>query len=128
MKVFIIYFLLVSNIYANEINVGFLMNQKYLCVNLGIVNQDNTLTPIFSKEEALDHPLRIKVDDDNIMQTDGDFKNLKHTKGTTYQNEDTSITLVVTDNKRYMIFKSKKIMNKDMLHGCIETDSWTIAK
>ena len=51
--------------FADKKNIGFLMNQKYVCINQGALMNDQ-LVPILSKEDALNHPLRIVVDDNNI--------------------------------------------------------------
>lgn len=126
-KVFGIFCLLIISAFAGEKNVGFLMNQKYLCVNQGALIDDK-IVPVLSQEDALKHPLRIKVDEDNLLQTDGAFKNLKHIEKTLYGNSDTKIMLLVKDDERYMIFSSKQMNNVPMIYLCIETDNWTLAK
>lgn len=122
-----IFFLLIISAFAREQNIGFLMNQKYVCLNEGLITKDS-IAPIHSEEDVLRYPLRIKIDDNNILQTDGAQKNLKHIEKTVYENSDVKIELMVKDDIRYMVFIYKDYKNFPMLYRCMETDNWTIVK
>jgi len=121
-----------SIVIAEDKNIGFLMNQKYVCINIGaLVN--NKLQPIISREEALKYPIRIKIDKWNKLQTDGPIKNLDYVKKdasvTIYENNKTQIMLNVANNVRYMLLKNLNIKSMPaIIHECIETDKWTIVK
>ena len=123
----IVLLLLAINIFAGDKNTGFQMNQKYVCINQGAMMNDK-LVPILSKEDALKHPLRIVVDSNNMLQTDGTIKNLKHIKKTIYGDSENKITLIVNGNNRFIMMLSKKIKNIPIVYVCTETNNWTLAK
>ncbi len=126
-KLLIVFILSIISIFAGEKNIGFLTNQKYLCINQGaFIN--NKIVPILSKEDTLKYPLRIKVDDNNLLQTDGAYKNLKHIEKTLYANSNTKIMLMIEKDKRFMMLSSKKMNNMPILYLCTETDNWTLTK
>ena len=126
MKKTMILIFIVFSLFAGDKNVGFLMNQKYVCINQGALINEK-LVPILSKEDALNHPLRIVIDDNNILQTDGAYKNLKHIKETLYGNTEHKIMLFVEKDNRYFIMSSKEMGNIPLLYFCWETDNWTLA-
>lgn len=122
----IIWSLIPLTIFADD-NLGFLMNQKYVCFNEGaIINEQ--ITPIFSQEEALKYPTRIFIDNNNVLHTDGPIKNLSHLEKTIYGDDNTKIILMVEKDSRYIIQISKMANNIPMLFSCIETNNWTLAK
>ncbi len=123
----IVLLLLAINIFAGDKNIGFQMNQKYVCINQGAMMNDK-LIPILSKEDALKHPLRIVVDDNNMLQTDGTIKNLKHIEKTTYGNSENKIILIVDGNNRFIMMLSKQMKNMPIIYACTETNNWTLAK
>ncbi len=128
MKNMPILFLLVAiNIFAGDKNIGFLMNQKYICINKGAM-MDDKIVPILSKEDALKHPLRIMIDDNNILQTDGTIKNLRYIEKTVYGNPENKIILIVDGDQRFIMMSSKQMKNIPIIYACIETDNWTLAK
>ena len=126
-NIFVVLLLLAINIFAGDKNIGFLMNQKYFCINRGAMIKEQII-PIFSKEDAFKYPLRIVIDDDHILQTDGTIKNLKHIEKTVYGDLENKIILIVKDNKRFIIVVSKKMKNIPMLYSCVETNNWTLTK
>lgn len=119
--------LLVINLYAENKNVGFLMNQKYACLNKGALI-DKKIVPILSEEDSLKHPMRILIDDNNVLQTDGILKNLKHIEKTVYGNSQDKIMLFVEKNQRYIFMMSKEMNNMPIAFQCVETNNWTITK
>jgi len=123
----IILLLLTINTFAGDKNIGFLMNQKYVCLNQGAIMNDK-LVPILSKEDVLKHPLRIVVDDNNMLQTDGRIKNLKYIEKTTYGNSEDKIILIVDGNNRFIMMQSKEMKNIPIIYACTETNNWTLAK
>lgn len=118
---------LVIDSFAGDKNVGFLMNQKYLCINQGALIK-NEIVPILSQEEALQHPLRIKVDENNLLQTDGAYKNLKNIEKTSYGDSENLFMLMVIDDQRIMYMSSKDMKSIPILYLCIETDNWTLTR
>jgi hypothetical protein len=65
---------LALNLYSEE-NIGFLMNQKYVCFSVGAL-KDDKIFPIMSKEDVLKYPIRFYVDDKRILHTDGKVRNV----------------------------------------------------
>lgn len=123
----LILFLLISTVFSSNKNVGFLMNQKYVCVNKGAF-VGNKIIPLMSKEETLQHPIRIVIDEDNVLHTDGIIKDLKHIEKTMYGNKQFKIILVIEKNQRYIMTISQKMKNIPMIYQCVETQNWTILK
>ena len=119
--------LLAVNTFAGDKNIGFQMNQKYVCINQGAMMNDK-LVPVLSKEDALKYPLRIIVDDNNMLQTDGRIKNLKYIEKTTYGNSEDKIILIVDGNNRFIMMQSKEMKNIPIIYACTETNNWTLAK
>ena len=125
--IILIGYLISLQIFADDKNLGFLMNQKYVCLNEGaIINEE--IKPIVSQEEALKYPTRIFIDDNNILHTDGIIKNLNHIEKTMYGDANTKIILMVENDRRYIINISKQTNNIPMLFSCIETNNWTLVK
>ncbi len=81
-----------------------------------------------SQEDALRHPIRIMIDSDNKLQTDGPMKNLHSVGNNTYTDGTNKIKLFVVDDKRFMTLSSSKVQNVPILHVCTETNNWTIVK
>ena len=113
--------------YAGNLNLGFLMNQKYVCINQGVM-VDKKIIPIVSQEEALRHPIRIMIDSNNKLQTDGPMKNLHSVGNNTYTDGTNKIKLFVVDDKRFMVLSSSKVKDIPILHICAETDNWTVVR
>ena len=112
---------------AGEQNVGYLMNQKYVCINQGMII-NKKLVPVMSHEDALRHPIRIMIDSHNKLQTDGPMKNLYSIGNNTYTDGTNKIKLFVVDDKRFMSLSSSKLKNVPILHVCVETDNWTVVR
>ncbi len=126
-KILMLLLFLAINSLASDKNIGFLMNQKYLCINQGAMINDD-LVPILSKEDALKHPLRIIIDDNNMLHTDGAIKNLKYIKKTIYGNSENKIILIVDGNNRFIMMLSKQMKNMPIIYACTETNNWTLTK
>ena len=126
-KTLAIFLFLVINTFAGDKNVGFLMNQKYLCINQGALIK-NELVPVLSQEDTLKHPLRIKVDENNLLQTDGVYKNLKHIEKTYYGDSENLFMLMIENDQRLMYMSSKEMKGIPLLYLCTETDNWILTK
>ena len=118
-------------LFANDVNVGFVSNQKYVCIQEYQMNAGK-LSAI-SDEEKTNYPSRFYVDDNMILHTDG------KTDNTFYYNKDlnlyiseySAIELKILENKRYMIrsfYNTKFLTELAILHFCIETDNWTLVR
>jgi hypothetical protein len=118
---------IINTISAGKLNRGFLMNQRYVCINQGML-VNKKLIPVMSQEEALRHPIRIMIDSDEKLQTDGPMKNLEPIGGNTYTDGTNKMKLFVEDDKLFMFLSSTITKNIPILHVCVETDNWTIVK
>ena len=125
-KIIVLMMLSVLMLHAEAKNLGFVMNQKYACINQGAI-VDKEIMPVFSKEDALKYPMRIMIDDKNILHSDGgkDLK-LPFIEKASYGTSENRITLAVKNDQRFMIFVSKAMESVPMLYFCFETDNWTI--
>jgi len=115
-----------SMLTANN-NIGFLINQKYICATKGYVTKDGLIpTP---QEEALKYPIRFFVDDNNVLHTDGKMS-LPHFEKNTYSDGDNVMGFTVKDNKRYLVVTNNKLsaLGSSVLYVCAETKNWTLAK
>jgi len=109
-------------------NIGFLTNQKYICVSQGMIRGDKLVnkTP---REEAMKYPMRFYIDDNNVMHTDAKLK-LPNLEKTTYSNGDVTMGLTVNKDNRYLVTSNKQLddLGAVILYTCVETNNWTIAK
>ena len=127
MKYFIVTVIVITGLFSGRLNLGYMMNQKYVCVNIGAF-LNGKLVQVVSRDDALRHPMRIMVDSNNNLQTDGILKNLKYVGKNTYSDGINKIMLFVDNDKRYMFMSSQKVKNIPMVYSCTETDNWTIVK
>ena len=125
-KIILTILITISGLMADA-NIGFLANQKYICVSQGMVVNDK-LNPTPQKE-ALKYPTRFYIDDNNVMHTDAKLT-LNHVKDTTYSNGKYTMGLVVNHDKRYLVTSNKQLetMGAFVLYACVETNNWTIAR
>lgn len=111
-------------------NLGFMMNQKYVCVSTeGLVG--DKIIQIQSLEEAMKYPSRFYIDDNNVLHTDGKEDNVfTHKEASVYTSKDSLIILQITDNIRYMFraVKTGKLKGLTFIHKCMETDNWTLVR
>jgi len=115
---------------SNDSNIGFLMNQKYVCVSTHAVVGDKTIK-VQSKEDALKYPSRIYIDDKFNLHTDGNKDNFfKQKEPLVYESSDSIIMLDVDKGQRYMFRAPKNGQLKGLIfiHLCEETDNWTLIK
>jgi hypothetical protein len=110
------------------VNIGFLANQKYICISQGMVVGDKLVNPT-PQEEAMKYPMRFYIDDNNVMHTDAKLK-LPHLEKTIYSNGDYNMGLIVNNDKRYLVSSNKKLdaLGASILYVCAETNNWTIAR
>lgn len=112
-----------------EENIGFLMNQKYVCFNLGML-KDNKIIPIMSKEDVLKYPIRFYVDDKRVLHTDRKINNIYtyDNRSQVYVGENTVMNLGIEDGKRFLSMTTLKGDMKGILiiYDCSETDNWTL--
>jgi hypothetical protein len=124
----IIFIALSLNLYSEE-NIGFLMNQKYMCLSIGAL-EDSKIIPIMSKEDVLKYPIRFYVDDKRVLHTDGKVRNLfsYNEKNKLYFEENTAIRLTVEEGKRYMFMMplQDEMKGTILIYHCSETDNWTL--
>ena len=126
MKKILVFSILTSYLFADS-NIGFLQNQKYVCVNQGMyINKK--LEKVMSDEGAFKYPNRVCVDDKNFLNTDAGLKlPLVDKEKQVYKNDNTIISLNV-DEKRYMFFMDKAMSFIPAIYICQETDNWTLTK
>jgi hypothetical protein len=126
MKKILVFSILTSYLFADS-NIGFLQNQKYVCVNQGMyINKK--LEKVMSDEDAFKYPIRFYVDDKNFLNTDAGLKlPLVDKEKQVYKNDNTIISLNV-DEKRYMFFMDKAMSFIPAIYICQETDNWTLTK
>lgn len=127
MKKVLLALIATGSVLAANSNTGFLTNQKYICVTQGyLTNGKLTPTP---QEEAMKHPIRFYVDDNNVLHTDSNMA-LPHADKYAYSDGDNAIGIMVTKGKRYLVSTNKKLSALDVhvMYICAETKNWTIAK
>lgn len=118
--------ILASCLFAED-NIGFLQNQKYVCINQGMLI-DNKLEKVMSDEDAFKYPIRFFVDDKNFFNTDAGLKlPLVDREKQVYKNNNTAVSLIV-DKQRYMLFADKMMNYVPAVYLCNETDNWTLTK
>ncbi len=125
-KIILATLIAITGLTANE-NIGFLANQKYICVSKGMMIGGN-LNPT-PQDEAMKYPMRFYIDDNNVMHTDAKLT-LPHTRKTTYSNGNYAMSLTVKNDKRYLITTNKQLDDLDasIIYICAETKNWTIAR
>lgn len=128
MKFIFSIFLFTSFLYAEE-NISFIINQKYICMNLGkIVN--NKIVPINDNEETLKYPIRFYINGQKILYTDTKTNNkyIFNEKENLYNNENNVLSLNIQDGTRYMIVMSIKGERKGipLIYRCSKTDRWSL--
>jgi sucrose-6-phosphate hydrolase SacC (GH32 family) len=105
------------------------MNQKYGCINLGMVNGDDVV-PIMSREESLKYPIRFYVDDKRTLHTDAEANTIYKydDKYKLYSNKFSVIKPFVENNQRYIMVVSlqEKLKETTLIYSCMETDNWSL--
>lgn len=128
MKLIFSIFLFISFLYAEE-KTTFIVNQKYLCTNLGaLIN--GSIVPAVEKDNSLKYPIRFYINDKGILHTDGKTNN-KFTydeKSNLYVGENSAIDLSVRDDVRYMINMPIKGDTKGipLIYTCLKTERWSL--
>jgi len=108
-------------------NIGFLQNQKYVCINQGMLI-NGKLETTMSEEEALQYPIRFLIDN-NMLKTDAGLSlPLADKENQIYKDDDTVVTIAVNDNKRMMLFAEKLMNYVPTIYFCQETENWTLSK
>ena len=121
-------FIFISFLRAEE-NVTFLINQKYICSNLGaLVN--GKIVPVLSSEDYLRYPIRFYINGKKLLFTDSKTNN-KYTydeKNNFYISENSAINLSVKDGVRYMINMPIKGEQKGtpFIYNCVKTERWSL--
>lgn len=131
LKIFVIFVITLTNTYSSESNIGFLANQKYICVSTEAIVGEEVIQ-IQSREDALKYPTRFYIDDNKILRTDGSKDNvlIYNTKKNAYESKDSAILLEIKNNRRMMfrVLLSGKLKGMVLIHTCVETDNWTLVK
>lgn len=127
MKLIFSIFLFLSFLNAEEIT--FLVNQKYLCTNLGaLVN--GSIVPAVEKDNSLKYPIRFYIDDKKILHTDSktDNKFSYDYRSKLYIGENYAIDLSIRNDVRYMINMPIKGDTKGipLIYTCLKTERWSL--
>lgn len=131
LKIFIILLVTLTNTYSSESNIGFLANQKYICVSTkAIVGKE--VVQIQSQEDALKYPTRFYIDDNKVLRTDGSQDNvlIYNAKKNAYESKESAIFFKI-DNDRRMMFRlllNGELKGMVLIHTCVETDNWTLVR
>lgn len=109
-------------------NIGFMQNQKYVCINQGML-VNSKLEKVMSDEDALKYPIRFYIDNKSILNTDAGLKlPVYKSEEQFYKNDNTAIKLIIDKNQRYMFFMDKLMNYVPAVYLCNETDNWTLTK
>lgn len=131
LKIFVIFVITLTNTYSSESNIGFLSNQKYICVGTEAMVGEEVIQ-IQSREDSLKYPSRFYIDDHQVLRTDGAGDNvlIYNAKRNAYESKDSAIFLKIVNNKRMMfrMLLSGKLKGITLIHTCVETDNWTLVK
>lgn len=128
MKFIFLIFLFISFLYAEE-KVSFLVNQKYLCTNLGVLI-NGSIVPAVEKENSLKYPIRFYIDDKKTLRTDSktDNKFTYDYRNKLYVGENSAIDLSIRNDVRYMINMPIKGDSKGIpyIYTCLKTERWSL--
>lgn len=131
LNIFVIFVITLTNTYSSESNIGFLTNQKYVCVGTEAMVGEKVIQ-IQSQDDAMKYPTRFYIDDHKVLRTDGSKDNILiyNPKRNAYESKDSAILLEIAKNKRMMfrVLLSGKLKGITLIHTCIETDNWTLVK
>lgn len=106
-----------------EFNLGYLMNQKYACIKIGIINGDNFLKVNKSNQNLL----RFYIDSNNVLHTENELS-MSNQAPHIYLNKDKQMTLYVKNDKRYLFVSERVNLKTSSLFECVETKYWNIIK
>ena len=128
MKLILFIFLFISFLHSEE-KISFLVNQKYLCTNLGaLIN--GTIVPVVDKETSLKFPIRFYIDDKKILHTDSktDNKFTYDYRNKLYIGENSAIDLSIRNGVRYMINMPINGNSKGIpfIYTCLKTERWSL--
>lgn len=128
MKFIFLIFLFISFLNAEE-NLTFLLNQKYLCTNLGAL-LNGKIVPVVGKEDYIKYPIRFYINDKKILYTDGKVNN-KYTydeNNKLYTNESSAINLNVSNGTYYMINMpiTGDLKGTPFIYNCVKTERWSL--
>jgi len=104
----------------SSLNLGFLMNQKYICIKKANILNDKVI-----KNENSNYKLRFYIDSNIILHTQ-DGLLLNNIAPQIYENQDFSITLSPINSNRYLVISDKKELNDSILLECTETKIWNL--
>jgi len=106
-----------------EFNLGYLINQKYVCIKIGVINGDDFLKVNKSNQDSL----RFYVDSNNVLHTENKLS-MSNQAPHIYLNEDKQMTLYVKNDKRYLFVSERIDLKASSLYECVETKYWNIIK
>ena len=110
-------------------NITFLINQKYICLNLGtLVN--GKIIPAVNNNDYVKYPIRFYINGKKLLFTDSKTDN-KYTydeKNDFYIGENSAINLSIKDGVRYMINMPIKGDQKGIpsIYNCNKTERWSL--
>ena len=106
-----------------------LINQKYLCTNLGILI-NGTIVPAIEKDSSLKYPIRFYISDKRILHTDSKIDNrfTYDDRNKFYVGENYAIDLSAKDGVLYMINIATKGDSKGIpyIYTCLKTERWSL--
>ena len=111
-------------------NLGFMQNQKYVCMGTQAIVGEKTIK-VQSLEDAKKYPSRFYIDDDMVLHTDGKKDNIfDYKEDSVYSSKESVIFLKIEDNKRMMfrLLLTGKLKGLTFINHCTETDNWTLVR
>ena len=121
---------LIFTTFLNAGGIGFLQNQRYVCLIKYIQTGDELQN--FPQSQALDNPVRFYIDESYVFHTDAGLKLfVKGEKSDLmFSDGDNVMKIFVDSDKRKLISTNEKLLSaKTILHFvCAETDKWSINK
>ena len=128
MKLIFLIFLFIQFLFAEE-KINFLINQKYLCTNLGILI-NGTIVPAIEKDSSLKYPIRFYISDKRILHTDSKIDNrfTYDDRNKFYVGENYAIDLSAKAGVLYMINIATKGDSKGIpyIYTCLKTERWSL--
>ncbi|RLA81797.1 MAG: hypothetical protein DRG78_08645 [Epsilonproteobacteria bacterium] len=115
-------FLNEKNKLANKlgVNLGFLMNQKYLCIQQALFIDDTVI-----EKKDINNKIKFYINSSLVLNTKIGSK-LEQKAPQIYANKNTRITLMPIKGYRYLLINKKRESNKSIFMKCTDTKIWNI--
>jgi hypothetical protein len=102
------------------VNLGFLMNQKYLCIQQALFIDDTVI-----EKKDINNKIKFYINSNLVLNTETGLK-LKQKAPQIYANKNTKITLMPIKGYRYLLINIKNEPNKLIFMKCTDTKIWNI--